>query len=160
MFFQISKKKEPLSGLVSFSWWKFQEKILREVCVCLCVREQYCTKQGRLLTIRIIWGKTEKDFSLPFKGPHNCLPHILSVQPKFLHVHLCERGAESALGFMCRQAAVPVPCQASVQRCCGKVWVFPLLHLIFTARHYDYRRTKILGRWAPCGEVPPGGAVP
>ena len=99
MFFQLSKKKEPLSGLVSFSWRKFQQKILQEMCVCLCVGEQYCTNQDkcRLLTIRIIWGKTEKDLSLPFKGPHNCLPHILSVQPKFLHAHLCELGAKSAL---------------------------------------------------------------
>lgn len=50
--------------------------------MCLCVGEQYCTKQDRhrLLTVRIIWGKTEKGLSLPFEGPHDCLPHILSAQ--------------------------------------------------------------------------------
>lgn len=69
------------------------------MCVCLCVGEEYCTKQDkfRLLTVRIIWGKTEKDLSLLFKGPHNCLPHILGVHPTFLHVHLCELGAKSPL---------------------------------------------------------------
>lgn len=143
------------------------------MCVCLCVGEQYCTKEDkcRLLTIRIIWGKTEKYLSLPFKGPHNCLPHILSAQPKFLHVHLCELGASQLWGSMCRQTAVPVLCQTSVHRCCGKVWVFPLLHLIFTACHYDERRTKkdfwevgmALGRVGRCpqvGQCPEGALIP
>lgn len=125
------------------------------MCVSLCVGEQYCTKQDkcRLLTIRIIWGKTEKDLSLPCKGPHDCLPHIVSVQP---WVSVCPTSVNLEQsphwGFLCRHTA-----QASVKRCYGKVVCFLCcisfsLHIIMMTE----KQRKIFGRW----KVSPGGTVP
>lgn len=70
------------------------ENFAVDVCVFMCLREQYCTNEVkcRLCIIRIIWWKPETNRSLPFNGPYNCFPHAVSAQPKFLHVHLCELG--------------------------------------------------------------------
>lgn len=64
--------------------------------------------------------------------------HTLSAfSPEFLRAHLCELGEKSSLR---------IPVQAHSSSISKKMlWegcVLPLLHFIFTARHYDDRRTK------------------